>query len=149
MSIPESIHVPIRATHKNLHTIGIYVRSLLQRIVESGNASESEISAIAFDIELAVHEVCNNIIEHSYGHENGFIVACFRYEQSRNCVNIELCDKGRPFDETNVTPPDLSTPQVGGYGLFLVYQLMDEVSYSRVDEENHWQLLKFLRATQS
>lgn len=144
MNKPEAISVTTPATYAHLHIIGGYVQSLLQNIAEIEGTPKDEILAISFDVELAVHEVCNNIIEHAYGHENGQIVALLSYERATNCVNINLYDTGEAFDEAAISRPDMSIPQTGGYGLFLVHQLLDEVTYSRNETGNHWLLTKFL-----
>lgn len=57
---------------------------------------------------------------------------------------IELCDTGAPFDPTAVPQPDLDAVQEHGYGLFLVHQLMDEVTYHSHPHGNRWRLAKYL-----
>lgn len=144
MKKPEAIIVTVPATYAQLHLIGGYVQSFLRDVAEIEGTPEDEILAVSFDVELAVHEICNNIIEHAYGHENGQIVALLSYERATNCVNINLYDRGKFFDETTVPQPDMNIPQTGGYGLFLVHQLLDGVTYSRNEDGNHWLLTKFL-----
>lgn len=145
MNKPEAICVTIPAAYKHLCIIGTHVQSLLRDIAEMKGTQEEEILALSFDIELAVHEICNNIIEHAYRHENGKIVIHFSYAQATNCINIILHDTGQPFDEAEVSPPDLNAPQIGGYGLFLIHQLLDEVTYFSSTDGNQWHLTKFLR----
>jgi serine/threonine-protein kinase RsbW len=55
-------------------------------------------------------------------------------------LRIGLHDRGRPFDPTQVAPPDMNVPleerPVGGLGMHLMHQLMDEVTYSFTPEGN-------------
>ena len=51
-----------------------------------------------------------------------------------------ISDSGKPFDPTAARPVDtsLSAEQrpIGGLGIHLVRQIMDEVSYARVEDRN-------------
>lgn len=150
MDYPETVHVTIQATYKNLQIIGEHVRSFCAEVAAAEkspalNLSETELSAIAFDVELAVHEVCNNIIDHAYGHENGQIAITLCYAPRTKQLHIDVQDTGPPFDASTVVPPNLEQPQTGGYGLFLANQLVDEVTYTRVENSNIWHLTKQLR----
>jgi serine/threonine-protein kinase RsbW len=97
-----------------------------------------------FDLKLAVEEACANVIEHAYGGEGGELTVCFAV-----CgpdVRITVTDRGQPFDPTQVTLPDLSVPleqrPVGGLGLFLMQQLMDEVRFAFTDKGNQLSMVK-------
>jgi serine/threonine-protein kinase RsbW len=55
---------------------------------------------------------------------------------------IHLHDQATPFDPTEVPPPDLTVPleqrPVGGMGIYLMQQLMDEVSYRTTPQGGNW-----------
>ena len=57
-------------------------------------------------------------------------------------------DDGPEFDPTRLPDPDitagLSARPVGGLGVFLVRQMMDEVRYERVGESNRLRMTKQL-----
>lgn len=144
MSHSETIRFTILATYKNLQSIGEQVRTFCTDSATTEMQSPEEIAAIAFDIELAVHEVCNNIIEHAYGNETGQITIHLRYEQRTKSIHIDLFDTGQPFDKADVVLPNLEQPQMGGYGLFLAEHLLDEVTYQQLDRQNVWHLTKRL-----
>ncbi|MCA9966394.1 MAG: ATP-binding protein [Anaerolineales bacterium] len=90
-----------------------------------------------FRIELCCDEAATNIIEHAYGGE-GIGSITVSYQDKGDRFEIVLRDNGRSFDPTTVpAPPDLTTlpadPQalpVGGFGLHLIKQLMDEVQFT-------------------
>lgn len=96
------------------------------------------------DLQLAVEEACCNVIEHAYGGAGGpFSV---HFERRGRDVHIAVRDCGRPFDPSAVTPPDMRIPledrPIGGLGLHLIHQLMDEVHFSFSDEGNMLVMVK-------
>ena len=96
-------------------------------------------------IELAISEICTNIVKHAYSGKKGIIKA--RVTLLNNGVQLDFYDKGTSFDP-NVVPEPKSDPNnltEGGYGLHIVRQIMDVVSYKNEAENgNHWHLIKFL-----
>ncbi|MEM7127658.1 MAG: ATP-binding protein [Chloroflexota bacterium] len=144
MNQPVVTTVVVRGKYKNLSVIGAHVRSFLkENEITDVNTSTGNVS-ICFDIELAVHEICNNIIEHAYGHQGAQIRLRFSYDAQKKCIVIDLYDSGKQFDSSSVVQPDLDEPREEGYGLFLVNQLMDEVIYRPLTDGNHWKVIKYI-----
>jgi serine/threonine-protein kinase RsbW len=100
--------------------------------------------ALWFDLQLAVEEACCNVIEHAYNGEGGEF--CVSFQSRDRDVIITLRDQGKPFDPASVAPPDMNLPledrPVGGLGLHLIYQLVDEVKFDRSDGTNSLTLIK-------
>jgi anti-sigma regulatory factor (Ser/Thr protein kinase) len=64
-----------------------------------------------------------------------------------NGVQLDFYDQGRSFDPNSVPQPNSDPHELneGGYGLHIVRQIMDVVSYEHLSERgNHWHLIKFL-----
>ena len=97
-----------------------------------------------YNVLLSVHEICINIIEHAYESKGGRIEIGIQMDVQSRVLQVDLFDKGRSFDLTAVPQPDLDSAPVRGYGLFLVHELMDDVSYAPEPERNHWRLVKRL-----
>jgi len=135
----DKIRINVPAKYRYLNIINALIRSVLER-VEAPALSEEMI----YQIQLAVHEVCNNIIEHAYGHEEGEFELTLTVPSATQALILDLYDTGQPFDPATITPPDLSAPRVEGYGLFLAHQLLDEVTYMATASANHWRLVKVL-----
>lgn len=132
------IRLNLPAQHKFLNVVGNCIRALL--------AYEDQLpdrNALVYNIELAVHEACANIVEHAYAGLPGRINVTFTLREEPRYLMVDLEDNGRSFDITTVAKPDLSQPHTGGYGLFLVHRLMDSVSYSPKPGSNHWRLVKY------
>jgi len=84
-----------------------------------------------YEIQLAVDEACTNIVKYAYSHEGGVITITCELQDSDLVTTIK--DKGRPFSPNSVPLPDLETSveerRIGGLGIYLMRELMDEVSY--------------------
>jgi serine/threonine-protein kinase RsbW len=100
--------------------------------------------ALWFDLQLAVEEACCNVIEHAYNGEGGEFYVGFR-SHDRD-VMITVRDQGKPFDPASVAPPDMNLPledrPVGGLGLHLIHQLMDQVKFEFSDGTNTLTMIK-------
>lgn len=99
--------------------------------------------AVAADVELAVVEWANNLVEHGYGAAEGRITTLLRLEPDR--LEIEVRDRGHPFDPTSEAGPDLESLDAeaeSGRGLLLLQALMDELHYETVAGENRLRLVK-------
>jgi len=87
------------------------------------------------DLVLAVDEVVNNIIVHGYRNQGGMIEV--RLIRRNDRLVVSLRDQAPVFDPTNLPAPDINLPleqrPLGGMGVYLVMELMDNVSY-RVTE---------------
>ena len=96
-------------------------------------------------IELAVSEICTNLIEHAYQMAGGEIRGSLT--PLENGIQIDLYDDGESFDPAAVPDPTLAqgSPNEGGYGLHIVRQIMDKVEYqAHTPKGNHWRLIKYL-----
>jgi serine phosphatase RsbU (regulator of sigma subunit)/anti-sigma regulatory factor (Ser/Thr protein kinase) len=109
--------------------------------LRSGSRSDDFI----YLIELAISEICTNIIKHAYAGQTGNIKV--RVTLLNNGVQLDFYDKGKSFDPNSVPEPRSDPHQLieGGYGLHIVRQIMDVVSYETQPElGNHWHLIKFM-----
>lgn len=80
------------------------------------------------DLALVVSEACANVIEHAYrGEPNHPIDLHLTIDDTRLVLLVH--DSGVPFEAEAYHPPDLNEPQEGGYGVFIIRNLMDEVEY--------------------
>lgn len=96
-------------------------------------------------VELAVSEICTNMIEHAYAGREGFITG--QISLSTTGVQIDIYDQGDSFDPNAVPPPmsDPADPTEGGYGLHIVRQIMDVAEYqANTPHGNHWKLIKYI-----
>jgi serine/threonine-protein kinase RsbW len=86
----------------------------------------------AYAVRLAVEEVCANLIAHGYRDGPPGPVH-LRIAPEPDAVVVCIADRAPPFDPVRApTPPldaDWGARPIGGLGIYLVKQLMDEVRY--------------------
>lgn len=100
--------------------------------------------AIAARIRLAVHEVCLNIIMHAYTGQDGEIKLELVVDGAQ--LKIIVRDFAPSlFDLSSRQPPPnpFDLPE-GGWGLHIVFSIMDRVEHRRMDDGNEWLLVKQL-----
>jgi serine/threonine-protein kinase RsbW len=99
---------------------------------------------LRFDLTLAVEEAASNVIEHGYKGKGGPLGISF--ELLEDVVTICLRDRARPFKPGKLNRPDVDMPleerPLGGLGLHLMHQLMDEVRYETLPDGNLLTMVK-------
>lgn len=86
-----------------------------------------------YQVQLAVDEACANVVHHAYqGMELGDMEICCSYNEQTFCIQVR--DWGRGFDLGQVPEPrvhaTLEERTLGGLGLFLIKEAMDQVHQS-------------------
>lgn len=88
--------------------------------------------SIASAVLTALDEACTNVIKYAYSGNPGLL--SISWHKQDNSVVITVKDTGRPFDPASAYPPELESNledrTVGGLGIHLMKELMDEISYS-------------------
>lgn len=89
-------------------------------------------------INIAVEEIFVNIANYAYGEGKGQVR--LGIDTEGEMAEIRFTDWGVPFDPTARPDPDITLSAeertIGGLGIFMVRQYMDEVSYLRRDGKN-------------
>lgn len=103
----------------------------------------------AFDLRLAIEEVCTNVMMHGYTQQRpGPLEVSLCADDE--AVTVVISDRAEPFDPEAAPMPDLEAPpeqrQVGGLGWHLVRRIVDQVVYRYdVTDGNTVTLIKRLR----
>ena len=120
----ETFHLEVPADENNLSE----VRDFIADICNRAGFSKSEMN----NTKLAVDEACTNIIKHAYKDKGGDIRLDVQAEPGK--IEINIFDRGEPFDWSKVQEPDLDLyveiGKKGGLGIYLMNRLMDSLSYS-------------------
>jgi anti-sigma regulatory factor (Ser/Thr protein kinase) len=114
------------------------VRQLVEAVSEVGGLDPAAINAVV----LAVNEATSNVIRHAHQSRSAvpLQIECRLLEDG---IEIRLTDEGPAFDLANVPHLDPSEVRVGGRGVFLMRQLMDELScQSRPEGGNVLRMVK-------
>lgn len=80
------------------------------------------------DLKLVLTEAVTNVVRYSYDGEPGHQII-LSWTVDDETLTLTIRDFGRPFDASSYQSPDLGELQTGGYGVFLIRNLMDEVRY--------------------
>ena len=135
--MPDIITIP--STTRYLGAVRRFVETHAQELGFSADDIE--------ELKLAVDEACTNIINHAYsGEEFGTVELSIAKDKEKFTIIIR--DKGRTFEMEHYREPDLRTSlqkrRGGGYGVFIMRNLMDDVRYHRTGETNEVHLIKWL-----
>lgn len=87
------------------------------------------------ELNVVVEELVVNVV--NYSHSDYLDVDIIRDEKS---ITLRFHDGGVPFNPLKKDPPDFSIPfeerEIGGLGIFMVKEYMDEVEYEHAGGEN-------------
>jgi len=105
--------------------------------------------SISYDLKLAVEEACMNIVTHGYaGMDAGSIILDLECDPDQ--VIVTITDFGHAFEPAEAPAPDIEASldgrPVGGFGLFFIYQTMDQVDYQAGEDGNRLTLVKMLKS---
>src|SRR5262245_59636455 len=81
-------------------------------------------------LQLALVEAATNVIRHAYQGETGQPLLLV-IDAAADRVIATLYHQGRAFDPEAVAPPAFDGSRTGGFGIYLMKQLADEVSFFR------------------
>ena len=120
----------------------------LERFGQSIGLSEKCI----FEANLALDELFTNIISYGFEDKSEHLIKITLAYQDDNLV-FSIEDDGVPFNPTKAKTPDLQCTieecKIGGLGIHLAKNLMDEVCYQRCKNKNILTLKKNIRETES
>jgi anti-sigma regulatory factor (Ser/Thr protein kinase) len=142
MSNRTMIHLDLPATQKHVNILDVCITEVLDQVNEL-----SDPGITINDIRLAVQEAWNNIVEYAYqGDANGRVDISLFLDETAHHLIIEMHDSGCSFDFDIANVSGLDAEDIRGdhLGLFLLYMLMDEVTYVPRPGKNFWRLLKHL-----
>ena len=101
---------------------------------------------IRIQFKVAIDELFGNIARYAYHPVEG--PATVRVDVERNPLRIILTfnDHGVPYDPLSTAEPDTSLPakqrKIGGLGIFMVRQTMDDITYEYKDGKNILTVMK-------
>jgi len=129
-------HLTIRSDPSELRRVREFGRKVLRDALSAAGGI-----LLVSQIELALHEAVANVIEHAHGSASGGdirLTGCI----GPQTIEIQIAYEGKGFQPAQ-SPRLPDIPQERGYGLFIISQVMDDVTYTRQGEDS--QLIRLIK----
>ena len=101
---------------------------------------------LSMPVNLALEEIVSNVMLYAYPDKSGKVFV--EFTRLPSSIIFTVSDSGIPFDPTAQAPADITLSAeertIGGLGIHLVRQLMDEITYRREEDKNILVLVKNL-----
>ena len=111
----------------------------MMKFIEDGAKNQGFDRDKVNQVKIAAEEALVNVISYAYDDSDGNVEINCDGKEGRGLV-IEIIDSGTPFDPTSMPEPDIDAPlddrRIGGLGVYMMHQLMDEVNYRRDGNRN-------------
>jgi anti-sigma regulatory factor (Ser/Thr protein kinase) len=122
----------IEATVDNIQTVTDFVDEQLESF-------DCPLKA-QMQINIAIDEIFGNIAHYAYNPNTGYATVRVEVLEEPLSVIIAFIDNGKPYDPLKTKEPDLTISaddrEVGGLGVYMVKNLMDEILYEYKDGKN-------------
>ena len=132
--------ITVDATIENIDKIMAFAEEKL----ESFNASMKSKT----QLDIAIDEIYSNIARYAYGSEIGKATVEIEHDEKENMAILTFIDSGVAYNPLEKADPDVTLSaderQIGGLGIFLVKNTMDDMTYEYKDGKNILQIKKKL-----
>ena len=130
------VELKLPASDEELHRI--------QGLIEDQLSEAACPESVRIAILIAVEEIFVNIAHYAYEGQSGEAVVLF--ETSAHRFEVTFKDHGIPYDPLAKEDPDITLSaqerSIGGLGIFMVKETMDQVSYENRDGWNIFKMSK-------
>lgn len=121
----KDLQLTVIATLENYDKVAEFVEGELE-IREVPMAAQAQIG-------IALDEMYTNVAKYAYGDDPGEVTVRLDFTEGITEVKMTIMDCGIPYDPLQRPDPDVTLEaearQIGGLGIYMVKQLMEEVNY--------------------
>ena len=124
----------------------------IEQMTEFLNNELSKVSCpkkTTYQLDVALDEIVSNIVNHGYEGKGGPLTMSVEYREEKNAIYLKFIDKGIPYNPLHNADPNLDVSleerKVGGVGIYIVKNTMDDMKYKYENSENILTLTKFLK----
>lgn len=119
------------------------IKEVRQWIADVLSAQHAPVDVVN-DVVLAASEAVTNSIVHGYAATRQGRVD-MSVQLSEGSISLTIRDYGSGLGRKPYTAPDTSIPHEGGYGVYLVRSLMDEVTLLSLDKGTELRMKKVIK----
>ena len=122
----------------------------VEKVTEAIDFVTNQAEELPFSIKekhqlgIAVDEIVSNVARYAYQDKKGKMA--LRIETDSSGITITVTDSGIPYNPLEKEDPDITLSAeergIGGYGIFIVKKIMDEVTYEYKDNKNIFTMRK-------
>ena len=95
---------------------------------------------VRMQFAIAIDELFSNIAYYAYQPKTGLVTVQVEVENEPPTVILTFLDGGKPFNPLQQKDPDTTLPakdrKIGGLGIFIVKNTMDDIRYEYKDGKN-------------
>lgn len=132
--------ITVEAKTENAAVVTDFVNDILE---ENGCPMK-----VQMKIDIAIDEVFSNIAYYAYASGSGVATVQVEIEEAPKRLELIFIDSGIPYNPLEKKDPDVTLDaeerKIGGLGIYLVKEMMDEVLYEHTDGQNILKLKKDL-----
>ena len=130
----------IEAVVDNLDAVNLFVHKSIEQFEVSKRT--------LMQIDLIVEEIFVNIASYAYAPNTGSVKILIEAKEESRSVSLTFIDSGIPYNPLEKSDPDVNLSaddrEIGGLGIFLTKNLVDNISYQFVDGRNILKIEKYL-----
>ncbi len=125
--------ITVQANHSNMQKVLDFVEGEMR---ENPDFSHKDL----LQIHMVIDEIFGNIVSYAYDDSGGEVEIMMDYDKAQGSMILVFQDKGKPYNPLLNEDPDIKLSAdertVGGLGIFMVKNTMDEIDYENRDGKN-------------
>ena len=132
--------ITVKATRENFEQIIAFIDKELDEVGCDEKSRDQ--------LDIAVEEIYINVASYAYPEEAGDATISFGFDKDKSRVIISIKDAGIPYDPLEKSDPDIDLSveerDIGGLGIYMVKNSMDDVRYERKEGHNIFTMEKVI-----
>ena len=130
----------IEAVIDNLDDVNLFVHKSIKQFEVSKRA--------LMQLDVVVEEIFVNIASYAYSPNTGLVKILLQTDIEPLSISLTFIDSGVPYNPLEKSDPDVNLSaddrQIGGLGIFLTKNFVDDISYQFLDGQNILKIEKYL-----
>ena len=130
----------IEAVIDNLDEVNLFVHKSIEQFEVSKRT--------LMQLDLVVEEIFVNIASYAYSPNTGLVKILLKTDIEPLSISLTFIDSGVPYNPLEKSDPDVNLSaddrQIGGLGIFLTKNFVDDISYQFLDGRNILKIEKYL-----